>query len=209
VPSQPKALIFDLGGVIVPLDFHQAYSRMEPLCGYPAAEIPKRIGATDLVRRFECGQIEPEPFARELLQLVGMPAMTTAEFTDLWSWIFGTGSILPESLFRSLRRQYRLVLLSNTNVLHFELLSRRYPLLDLFHEKVLSYEVGAMKPSPLIYREAIARAGCRPDECFFTDDVLPYVDAARTAGIDAVQFTGREQLEAELHLRGIRWESVL
>jgi putative hydrolase of the HAD superfamily len=204
VPKPPKALIFDLGGVIVPLDFKQAYARMEPLCGYSAAEIPRRIGATDLVRRFECGQIEAEPFAAELLDTLGI-RMTYADFRELWNWIFAPGPILPEDLFRALRERHRLVLLSNTNSIHFEVLSGRYPLLAHFHEHVLSYKVGAMKPSPEIYREAVRRAGCSAAECFFTDDVLPYVEGARSEGIDAVQFVGREQLEDELRARGVEW----
>ena len=57
-----------------------------------------------------------------------------------------------------------------------------------FDDLVLSYEVKAMKPSPLIYREAIARAQCRPEECFYTDDIAAYVEGARREGIDAVQF---------------------
>lgn len=204
MPQPPKTLIFDLGGVIVPLDFQQAYSRMERLCGYPAAEIPKRIASTDLVRRFECGQIAPEPFAEQLLEIIGLN-LTYAQFRELWNWIFAPGPILPDSLFRALRERFRLVLLSNTNLIHFESLSRKYPLLDLFHHRVLSYEVGVMKPSPEIYREAVRRAGCRPEECFFTDDVLPYVQAARAEGIDAVQFLSPAQLESELLSRGVEW----
>lgn len=205
MPAPPKALIFDLGGVIVPLHFKEAYARMAHLCGCEPAEIPRRIGQTDLVRRFETGQVEPEPFARELLHTVGAPPMSYDDFRDLWCWIFGDHTLLPESMFASLRSRYRLVLLSNTNRLHFDVLSGKHPLLQHFHEKVLSYEVGAMKPSPEIYRAAIARSGCAPADCFFTDDVLPYVEGARAEGIDAVQFQSPEQLEAELHSRGITW----
>jgi HAD superfamily hydrolase (TIGR01509 family) len=81
----------------------------------------------------------------------------------------------------------------------------RYPMLRHFDEFVLSYEVRAMKPSPEIYREAIARASCRPEECFFTDDIPQYVEAARREGIDAVRFESREQLEREMAARGIQW----
>jgi HAD superfamily hydrolase (TIGR01509 family) len=80
-----------------------------------------------------------------------------------------------------------------------------YPLLRHFHDFVLSHEVKAMKPSPAIYREAIARAQCPPGECFFTDDIAAYVEAARAEGIDAVQFTSLEQLEEDLRLRGVEW----
>ena len=63
-----------------------------------------------------------------------------------------------------------------------------------------------MKPQPEIYRVAVSRAGCRPEECFYTDDIPAYVDAARALGIDAVRFQNRGQLEGELAARGIRWE---
>jgi putative hydrolase of the HAD superfamily len=64
-----------------------------------------------------------------------------------------------------------------------------------------------MKPLPAIYRRAIEEARCRPEECFYTDDMLAYVEAARTHGIDAVQFESASQIEAELHKRGVIWTS--
>lgn len=100
-------------------------------------------------------------------------------------------------------RNYRLVLLSNTNALHFEMIRETYPLLRHFHSYVLSYEVKAMKPSPLIYRRAIEEARCRPEECFFTDDIEAYVEGARREGIDAVQFESAGQIERELRARGV------
>jgi glucose-1-phosphatase len=208
VPSEPKALIFDLGGVIVPLDFPRAYRRWAGLCGIPVEEIPLRIRATGLVPKFESGQMEAGPFADQLLAALGIEK-SYDQFCELFSEILLPGPILPESLFRSLADRYRLVLLSNTNVIHWELLHRQYPLLDLFHSHVLSYRVGAMKPSPAIYQAAIKQAGCRAEECFFTDDVLPYVEGARSQGIDAVQFLGPAQLAEELQLRGVTCQTVL
>jgi len=96
-----------------------------------------------------------------------------------------------------------LVLLSNTNPIHFEMIRAAYPHLRHFHRLVLSHEVKAMKPAPEIYRAAIDAAQCRPEECFFTDDILEYVEGARLMGIDAVQFESREQIERELSARGI------
>ena len=98
---------------------------------------------------------------------------------------------------------HRLLLLSNTNDIHFTMVERKYPIMRHFDDHVLSYRVGAMKPSPRIYQEAIARAGCRPEECFFTDDVAAYVDGALRAGIDAVRFESAAQVEQELMNRGV------
>jgi putative hydrolase of the HAD superfamily len=121
----------------------------------------------------------------------------------LWGRIFLPEPLLPESLFEEVRARHRLLLLSNTNAMHFELARQRFALLRHFDGYVLSYEVGAMKPSPEIYREAIARAGCRAEECFFTDDVLANVEGARREGMQAVQFHSWEQLQAALRDHGI------
>jgi FMN phosphatase YigB (HAD superfamily) len=199
-----KTVIFDLGKVIVPFDFTRGYRAMEKYCDYPAAELPARIGSTDLVQRFESGLVEPGDFVEQLCRILGM-RLDYDEFCRIWSSIFLPDTLIPESLLAGLRRNYRLLLLSNTNSIHFRMLREKYALLGQFHEFVLSYEVGAMKPSPVIYQAALAKAGCGPEECFFTDDIPAYVEAARREGIDAVQFQSREQIESEMRARGIVW----
>jgi putative hydrolase of the HAD superfamily len=78
-----------------------------------------------------------------------------------------------------------------------------YPHVRHFDHWVLSHEVKAMKPSPVIYAAAIEHARARPEECFFTDDIPEYVEAAREAGIDSEPFLGYEKLLADLRARGI------
>jgi glucose-1-phosphatase len=199
-----KAVIFDLGGVIVPFDFKRAYSRMEGLCPYPAAEIPQRLRSSDLVMRFETGLIGPEDFIREISATLELRT-THDEFRDIFNCIFQRETLVQEPLLERIRARHRLLLLSNTNPIHFEMIDASYPILRHFHDRVLSYQVGAHKPSPRIYQEAIARAGCRPEECFFTDDVASYVEAARQQGIDAVQFQSAAQIEEELANRLEDW----
>lgn len=178
---------------------------MSEHCSYTPEEIPKRIGSTDLVRRFESGQVEPEQFVEQLCGVLGAQ-IEYDRFCQIWSSIFLPETLLPESLIAGLRRRHRLLLLSNTNAIHFEMVRQNYPLLRHFDDLVLSYEIGAMKPSPKIYRAAIERAQCEPEECFFTDDIPEYVAGAREAGIDAVQFHSAAQIERELLARGVRWD---
>ena len=197
-----KSLIFDLGGVIVPFDIKRGYAKIAPLCNCPPAEIPTRVRSTDLVRRFECGRLSSEDFVRELSGLLEMRT-SYAEFCDLWNAIFLPEALVPESLVSELASRYRLLALSNTNPIHFSTLTAKYPLLRHFHDYVLSYEVGALKPAPEIYQAAIARSGCAAGECFFTDDILINVEGARAQGMDAVQFHSATQIESELRARGI------
>ena len=199
-----KTVIFDLGKVLIPFDFSRGYRAMEKYCDYPAAEIPKRIGATDLVHRFETGLVEPRDFVEQLSRMLDL-RVTYEQFCEIWSSIFLPDTLVPESLLAGIGARYRLLVLSNTNAIHFDMVRQNYPMLRHFDDLVLSYEVKAMKPSPAIYREAIARAQCRPEECFYTDDIAAYVEGARRQGIDAVQFESCAQLERELAARGIRW----
>ena len=201
-----KAVIFDLGNVIVPFDFKRGYIAMQPWCCYPAEEIPKRLSTTDLVTRFESGQIQPREFVRELTSVLDL-TVDYDEFCRIWSAIFLPETLVPETLLAALKKRYTLVLLSNTNAIHFDMVRESYPLLRHMDHYVLSHEVGALKPSPRMYQEAVSRAGCRPEECFFTDDIAAYVAGARREGIDAEQFQGLEKLEADLRARGIEWES--
>jgi putative hydrolase of the HAD superfamily len=198
-----KAIIFDLGNVLVRFDFQRWRQALEGVCPYDAAEIRRRIAATDLVERFETGLIEPPDFVAQLSRILDLD-MDYAGFCKLWSGIF-TDPLIPEAMLEGLAARYRLVLLSNTNAIHFEMIRRNYPILRYFHERVVSYEVHAMKPRLEMFQAALKGCGCRPEECFYTDDIAAYVEAAQRLGMDAVQFESLAQLERELKARGIRW----
>jgi len=199
-----RTIIFDLGKVLIPFDFSRGYRAMEELCGVPPAEIKQRIAATDLVHRLESGGMEPEDFVRQLTGLLGLH-IEYGRFCSIWSSIFLPDPLLPDDLLAALHRNYRLLLLSNTNSIHFDMIRDTYPLVRHFDYCILSHEVKAMKPDPRIYRAALAEARCAPAECFYTDDIADYVEGARREGIDAVQFHSREQLEQEMKAWGIVW----
>jgi putative hydrolase of the HAD superfamily len=196
-----QALIFDLGRVLVHFDFVRGYLALEGLCRYSAAEIPRRVAASGLAVELETGRLAPREFYRRFSELLGL-SIDYQHFCGIWTSIF-TRELLPESLLEELASQYRLVLMSNTNPIHFAMIQTEYPHLKHFHHLVLSYEVGALKPDEPIYQAALQCAGCAPEECFYTDDIAEFVEAGRRLGMDAVQFESREQLERELRARGI------
>jgi glucose-1-phosphatase len=199
-----KAIILDLGRVLVQFDFGRGYRALEKLCPYSAAEMPRRIGTTDLVTRFETGLVEPAEFFEQFSRLLEL-RLEYPQFCGIWSSIF-TDTILPESMLEGLARRYRLLLLSNTNAIHFDMVRESFaPLLRHFHDQILSYEVKLMKPDTRIFRLAVERAGCRPEECFYADDMPAYTAAAREIGIDAVTFESAAQIQLEMQSRGIEW----
>jgi putative hydrolase of the HAD superfamily len=196
-----RAILFDLGRVLVHFDFQRVYRKLEGMCPHAASEIPKRFAETRLAERFETGLIESRDFHAEVRQILGLNVDFDA-FCALFCEIF-TDILVPDGLVGELAGRYRLVLLSNTNAIHFEMVRRTYPILRHFHAFCLSYEVKAMKPNPKIYQAAVEMAGCLPEECFYTDDIAKYVEGAQRLGIDAVQFAGAEQLQQEMRARGI------
>jgi glucose-1-phosphatase len=202
IKSVIKTIIFDLGRVIVPFDYHRGYHLFSEFTGLSPDDVRQRITATGLVPKLESGQIEPRPFVDAIAKSLGV-SMTYEQFSQMWGSIFLPEPLVPEDFIRRLRQQYRILMLSNTNAIHCETLFVKYPLLALFDERVLSHEVGAMKPATAIYEAALAKAGCQANECFFTDDVQEYVDAARRLGIDAVQFQSYEQIARVLRSRGV------
>lgn len=200
--SALKTIIFDMGNVIIPFDFRRGYAALEAHVDIPAAEIPGRIRETALVPELESGRMEPREFVEAINRALGAQ-LSYDTFCRIWSAIFLPDTLIPAELVRTLRERYRVMVLSNTNAIHFETVWAAYPILRHFDHLVLSHEVKAMKPEPAIYAAALAEAQARPEECFFTDDIPEYVEGARRAGMQAEQFLGYENLLDDLRARGV------
>jgi len=199
-----KALIFDLGRVLVNVDFEMGYRRMGQLAGLDQGEVRDRLHRSHLAYEFESGLISSADFAERVCGLMGI-RLTLEQFDEVWYSVFHQGPIVPAEFIARLHERYRLVLLSNTNALHYEPLAERLPVLRHFDAFTLSYKLHVQKPAPAIYQDAIVKAGCAPGECFYTDDVQEYIDGARAVGIQAEQFTGFENLQANLRAAGVQF----
>jgi len=197
-----KTIIFDLGNVIVPLDFPAGYAAWSEATGLHADEVRRRIGSVDLYRAYEAGELSSPKF-QEALEELFEKRFAEGDFMNLWSSIFSEPVLVDPELLMKLKQRYRLVLLSNTNDLHFRYIRRHYPVVELFDEYVLSYEVQSMKPDARIYEAAIEAARCTPGECFFTDDLAANIEAARLAGMHAEVFVDEATLLGHLRERGV------
>lgn len=91
--------------------------------------------------------------------------------------------------------------LSNTNEWHWHHARRNFPVLSLTEKTVLSYEIGVLKPDPLIYRTALSHASMGAP-IVFVDDVTANVEAARKLGIKGIHFQSARQLRSELKKQG-------
>lgn len=197
-----KTFIFDLGKVIVPFELDNEMKMLEAVCDFSHLEIRQKIFASQEVLLFETGKIAPEEFFDFLKNLLHL-RMNFEEFVRAWNSIFSLEPIVPENLIERLSKKYRLVILSDTNTLHFEFIRENFPILRFFDDFVVSYEVGFVKPAPEIFQAAVEKAVCLPEECFFTDDREINIEGAKQFGINAVQFISAAQFGTELEKRNL------
>jgi glucose-1-phosphatase len=199
-----KALLFDLGNVLVSFDHRRAARALAPFTAKTPDEIYRLFFDSDLTGQFEEGKIAPVDFFRKVRDSLGARIVFDA-FVPIWNDIFFM-TRENYSLYEficALGKKHTVALLSNINVLHFEYLRARFPVFEPFDRLFLSYQMDARKPDPLLYRTVLAALGTRPQDCFYTDDREDLVLAARGLGIRAFVYRGIDQLTSDLRDAGI------
>ena len=126
-----KALLFDLGDVMIGLDFDRAYRAAAELSPYSPEEIRELVRQADLANPYERGEISSNVFYRRFCEAVEID-IPFDRFRLLWGDMFERKPLLPEDFFAALAENYRLVLLSNTNELHFEFIPRALSFANAF-----------------------------------------------------------------------------
>ena len=197
---QRPTVIFDLGGVLVSVDFMRACTRLEAAGGAPAANIHETIvkGADKLA--FDTGRLSPRQFAARICAAVGV-RLPYAEFAEIWCDIFAEQREVT-SLLDRIASEADLVLLSNTDPLHLDYVRSRYNFLPKFGRMLLSYEIGHAKPARQIFERALALTPPGARMIYF-DDVAEYVSAARACGLQAEQFVDAAKLRRDLGEFGV------
>lgn len=189
-------IVFDLGKVILDFDHRVITSRFARISGVLEVRVHDLVFGRDLERMYDRGKVSSTGFYNAVLKSLGIE-MPFEEFRDIWTGIF-TANIEVCRIIEKLKKRYRLILLSNTNEMHFDYALRTFEILSAFDDYVLSYRVGERKPHPKIYAVALERAGCPASECVYVDDMEEYVGAARRLGIHALVFRDAQQLEEDL-----------
>lgn len=188
-------VVFDLGGVLVSVDFMRACARLEAAGGAPAVVIRDAIlGGAEKIG-FDTGRLSPQEFAKRFCAAIGL-RMPYSEFAEIWCDIFAEQREVT-GLLDEIGKHADLMLLSNTDPLHLDYVRGHYGFLSKFRRLVLSYEVGHAKPARQIFERAIGL--CAPgSRLIYFDDVLEYVSAARACGLPAEQFVDAAKLRRDL-----------
>lgn len=196
-----KTIYFDLGNVLIFFSFPKMLEQIATLSGLKGSDIEKIFFQTDLRKLYETGKIQTRDLYQALLSHSSKP-FTQKAFEWAFSNIFTPNLELWPLVSQLKEKGVRLILLSNTSECHFHFAQEHYPILKQFDELILSYEVGAWKPEAEIFQTALQRAHCKAEECFYTDDVPEFIQAAQESGLNGEVFTTTEQLKQALSRRG-------
>lgn len=195
------AIAFDLGNVLVRVDHGRFCQNLAEVAGLSPEEIFEAVFTSDLEPAFDTGRLSPQEFYRRIMDHFQV-ALPYPQFCDLWNNIFDPMEGMEE-VVAHLKGRYALFMLSNTNPLHFHYIRANFPVVRHFPHCLLSYEVGSRKPQGEIYQALIARAVQPPERILYLDDKLPFVEAARTQGLVAWQFTSPRDLKRQLKQHGL------
>ncbi len=200
-----RAIIFDIGRVLVQVDVSRPMSGLAQGIALSPADIWSAITNDPRWPDWQEGRISPRDWHLHLTKRLG-GSLTFEQFTAVWNRAIDPVPILESDLFERLSKRYRLALLSNTDPIHVAHLESTYGFFRHFPKpaRIYSCVVGASKPNPLIYREALRASKARAKEAVYIDDIPSYVEAAQRLGMTGVTFQSPEQLDREMEALGIK-----
>jgi putative hydrolase of the HAD superfamily len=178
-----KVVVFDLGEVLVKLDF----SKIMALRSISHSGVQHSIQSMNewpLYDAFERGRVTESQFVARLNQEFSQ-TFTVEQFRQLWNSVLTDTMPGVEGLLEELSRRYPLYALTNSNETHIQHLKENYSWVNCFTKVLTSHELGYRKPEAQIYEKLITIAKCPPNQILFLDDRLENVLGAKALGIHA------------------------
>jgi FMN phosphatase YigB (HAD superfamily) len=199
---KPKAVIFDLGKVLVHFDWSIAARRMSARCDLSPEQLLTVFDYSPLVVDYELGRLSNEQFFDEAVRLTGFRG-DFAEFGQLFGEIFTEMADMTGMHAELRRRGVPTFIFSNTNDFAVQSIRATFPFFANFDGYVLSYEHGSMKPSAPIYEVVERMSGCRGPELLYIDDRLENVEAGRARGWQVILQEEPEKTIAAVRATGL------
>lgn len=194
-------IVFDLGNTLIRFDHNISANKIAKASNVDAKKVYDTFFDSGITRPFERGTLSPLEFHAKTSKFLGLD-LPYNDFVDIWNDIFWEDREMC-ALARKLKKRYKLILLSNISVLHFEHIRKKFSIIDIFDELVLSYKVGAIKPDPIIFEDVVRRAHGDRKGLFYIDDREDLVKAALELGIDSTRFEDIDKLRDIMKEKGI------
>jgi putative hydrolase of the HAD superfamily len=181
-----KAVVFDLGKVLVDFDYGIAARALAARSRVPVEEVRHVIDQSQLLVTYETGQLATKLFYNQVCEATGFCGDIN-EFGRLFGDIF-----TPIDEMINLHAKLRgaglaTYIFSNTNELAVAHIRKTFRFFSNFDGYIYSFEAGAMKPSPAIYEAVEREAGCSGNAILYIDDRLENIDTGRHRGWSVIQ----------------------
>jgi glucose-1-phosphatase len=196
-----EVVLFDIGGVLA--DFAGLPVLRELTGADSELDVAARWLLSPWVRRFESRNCSPEEFATGVVSEWNL-SYEPDEFIEVFvGWLGNTPFDGADQLVRDAHAHARVGCLSNTNIVHWTRVISKWPLTELFEYRLMSFELGAVKPDAELFDRALERLPVAPDRVLFIDDNAVNVDAARAAGLRSEQTRGVDEARAALRRHAV------
>lgn len=185
-----KNIVFDLGGVLINLDFDRALKAFKKAGFENIEEQLQSFNREGIFMQYELGNISSDEFRSAIREKANV-ALTDREIDDMWNLILVNIPHEKLKLILELRSKYMVYLLSNTNQIHWEYTCENaftyhgFRVNDYFEETFLSFEMHLAKPDKTIFEKMLQDANLIPEETLFIDDSKANCKAAECVGIHA------------------------
>ena len=198
----PKAVVFDLGKVLVDFDYSIAARRIAARGTMPIGGIAQYINQSSVFVQYETGSVTTEQFYEEVRRVTGFRG-NLAEFSDCFADIFVAIEPMVQLQAALRRKGLAAYVFSNTNELAAEHIKRNFPFYANFDGYILSYEHGAMKPDAKLYEVVESGSGRQKAELLYLDDRPENVAAGAARGWQVILHETSEKSLAAVQKLGL------
>ena len=201
IMAQIKNIIFDLGGVLLNLDFKRTIDAFEKLGLTDFENMFSQFKADELFTNLETGRLNEADFYAAVKKRTEK-TITEAEIDHAWNALILDFRMESLAFLESLSPKYKLYLLSNTNIIHLKYFKHLFtrktgkPLLDAYFSKAwYSNEVGLRKPGAEIFEFALKAGNLVAAETLFIDDTFANIETAQKLGFKTHLLLPSERIE--------------
>ena len=197
-----KYIIFDLGAVLLNIDYQKTIDEFKKLGVKNASEFYSKKKQINIFDLLECGKISEQRFVDEFKETYSKASY--AEIISAWNALLLD---LPQNrvnLLKRIRKKYDIFLLSNTNSIHINEFRKQIgetkylEFYNLFKKVYYSYEIGFRKPNKEAFQIILNENNMNPKEVLFIDDSPQHIEGARALGIQTYHLKDNEDISSVL-----------
>ena len=192
-----KIIVFDLGGVILKFSHLSICERLSELSNTSADKIYEFIFKNSLERRYETGEITSSDFYEVVIKYLKID-LGFDDFYYIWTNIFEENVEVSKIITELKKQNHKLLLLSNTNEMHFNFVKNKFDILNVFDDFTLSHIEGCRKPDISIFKKVFNKTGTSPVGHIYIDDIKENVIASRSIGMTGIHFKNADKLKKDL-----------